>query len=175
LIYGSSLTDLQNQPPAYNADLIVGQMPTSLIEIDLENCRNWIKEDVTLQTLLNSAKNSYKMFYKTRGKASKESYSRAKEVARATIGIHPILRDHLDTTELQRESMLSEISKFRPPEVTIFTPTLSRSFLIITMLYDRLYLKLEEKATRRPKPFCCKNAECNLVVLFSRTRQWRRK
>lgn len=61
------------------------------------------------------------MYTKTRQTASKESYLRAKEIIGSQIGMHPLIVEKAGRGEVERQSLLHSISKFRPAEV--FTQT----------------------------------------------------
>ncbi|KAJ3333932.1 ATP-dependent RNA helicase ddx54 [Blyttiomyces sp. JEL0837] len=119
IIFGSVFTDANESTPNFTNDLIFGLFPPSVLDMDREHVSNWLHDNVTLQTLNQSAKNSYKMYHKTRGVASKESYTRSKEILESDIGIHPFLKSFITSGEIQRAAMLQDISKFRPQE-TVF-------------------------------------------------------
>lgn len=119
------LSDKQNSSvtasaqPNYVTDIVLGQLPPSALDMDRERVVTWLKEDVTLQGYLASAKNGYRMYYKTRATASRESYTRAKEIAEARIGVHPYLVEIVGGGEVERIGLLEEIARFRPVE-TVF-------------------------------------------------------
>lgn len=69
--------------------------------------------------MLDSAKNGYKLYLKTRPTASKESYVRAKEISSAYIGMHPRIVEKTGKEEVDRQVLLRSISQFRPAE-TVF-------------------------------------------------------
>ena len=120
------LSDKQNSSvtasaqPNYVTDIVLGQLPPSALDMDRERVVTWLKEDVTLQGYLASAKNGYRMYYKTRATASRESYTRAKEIAEARIGVHPYLVEIVGGGEVERIGLLEEIARFRPVEVRVF-------------------------------------------------------
>ncbi|KAJ3031440.1 UNVERIFIED_CONTAM: ATP-dependent RNA helicase ddx54 [Siphonaria sp. JEL0065] len=105
--------------PNYTNDIILGNIPPSALEMDRELVVTRIKEHVSLQTLKHSVTNGYKMYYRTRGNASKESYGRAKVIHGDTLGVHPYLAKISGEGEVKRASILDEIARFRPLE-TIF-------------------------------------------------------
>ncbi|KAJ3210898.1 ATP-dependent RNA helicase ddx54 [Dinochytrium kinnereticum] len=118
LVYGA-IFESQQITPDYTKDIIIGSLAPSTIDLDRENLVQWLKNNATLAALLQAVKNSYKLYNKTRGTASRESYVRAKEVLNAQIGIHPFLAKFILKTERERQSVLEQIANFRPSE-TIF-------------------------------------------------------
>ncbi|KAJ3074379.1 ATP-dependent RNA helicase ddx54 [Podochytrium sp. JEL0797] len=118
LLY-SSIFESNGLEPNYTNDIILGNLPPSAIEMDRELVVTRIHDNVSLQVLRQSVKNGYKMYYRTRGNASKESYSRAKVIAGETLGVHPYLAKLAGEGEVKRANILDEIARFRPAE-TIF-------------------------------------------------------
>ncbi|KAI9361159.1 hypothetical protein DFJ73DRAFT_814172 [Zopfochytrium polystomum] len=121
LIYSSVFTDesAHAREPNYVSDIILGHLPQSALDVDRERIQEWLKQDVTLQTLQQGVKNGYRMYYKTRGTAARESYIRAKEISEAQLGVHPYIGTLVGVAEVKRVSILDEIARFRPPE-TVF-------------------------------------------------------
>lgn len=67
--------------------------------------------------MLDASRNGFKLYLKTRVAASKESYARAKEIASAYIGMHPVIAEQAEAGEVERQNLLRSISQFRPNEV----------------------------------------------------------
>ncbi|KAI9340902.1 P-loop containing nucleoside triphosphate hydrolase protein [Obelidium mucronatum] len=119
LLYSSIFDSKSQLQPNFTNDIILGNLPPSALEMDRELVITRIKENVSLQTLKHSVVNGYKMYYRTRGNASKESYARAKVIGNDTLGVHPYLAKLAGQGEVKRASILDEIARFRPME-TIF-------------------------------------------------------
>jgi ATP-dependent RNA helicase DDX54/DBP10 len=68
----------------------------------------------------DSARNGYKLYTRTRQTASKESYTRAKEIISSHIGMHPMIVAKTGRAEVDLQTLLRSISKFRPVEVILF-------------------------------------------------------
>ncbi|KAJ1569530.1 ATP-dependent RNA helicase ddx54 [Nowakowskiella sp. JEL0078] len=115
----NEVLDSTSSSPDYSSDIIYGKIPDPLLEMDMEYVLNARKTSIILETTLQSAQNGFKLYQKTKGSASNESYSRAKEVTSQDPGIHPLFHSKLNKAEKERSLMLGELSKFRPPE-TIF-------------------------------------------------------
>lgn len=67
---------------------------------------------------LDSSRNAFKLYLRTRQGASQESYSRAKELLASKVGMHPMIIEQTGRDEVDRQSLLRSISVFRPPEVS---------------------------------------------------------
>lgn len=105
--------------PDYTKDIIIGTVPQPYLDVEKEAVIQYVASDITLATQQQSALNGYKLYFRTRPQASKESYKRAKQVSQEFLGVHPIVADKIDEAELVREQFLRQISGFRPAE-TIF-------------------------------------------------------
>ncbi|KAJ3102120.1 ATP-dependent RNA helicase ddx54 [Phlyctochytrium planicorne] len=118
LVYGT-VYENTNLVPNYTKEIIVGTLAPASVDLERENVLQWLKNNATLTALAQSVKNSYKLYNKTRGTASRESYTRAKDISNSHIGIHPYLGTFVMKKELERASVLEQLSNFRPSE-TIF-------------------------------------------------------
>ncbi|KAI9197350.1 uncharacterized protein BJ171DRAFT_222961, partial [Polychytrium aggregatum] len=126
LIFGTAFEESPANPsppePDFTSEIIYGGIPQAELDLSREQALHMVKENITLSTLQHTARNGYKLYYKTRPLASKESYARAKDVIKANIGMHPVLADKIDPAEQQRATMLASLLSFRPPE-TVFEVT----------------------------------------------------
>ncbi|GAA6064708.1 hypothetical protein JCM10212_001613 [Sporobolomyces blumeae] len=68
--------------PDYSQTLILGTAPRSLVDLDLESHRSLLVHNPQLEILQNVAARGQKMYERGLGKASPESYRRAKEIQR---------------------------------------------------------------------------------------------
>jgi ATP-dependent RNA helicase DDX54/DBP10 len=89
LVYASSFQ--YGITPDYTKDVVFGYVPEAAIFDELEEVIKLNKESVTLTTISNTVENANKMYYRSRPVASKESYKRAKEIASASLGVHPVI------------------------------------------------------------------------------------
>jgi ATP-dependent RNA helicase DDX54/DBP10 len=119
LVFASTFLKNGNVEPDYTRDIVYGYIPEALITLEIEEVIKINRENVTISSLATVVKNSYKMYYKSRPTAAKESYKRAKEIAETSIGIHPMLSKEVGEEEVSRTFMVESISKFRPAE-TVF-------------------------------------------------------
>ncbi|RCH95813.1 ATP-dependent RNA helicase dbp10 [Rhizopus azygosporus] len=107
----------------YTAELVLGTMPTDTLVDDQNWVTSLVERDASLQGTHKTAMNAYKLYNRTKPRASAESYSRAKELIkkRNYIHLHPLLEDESTTSQaaIERASMIQAISGFRPAE-TIF-------------------------------------------------------
>ncbi|BGP09092.1 ATP-dependent RNA helicase dbp10 [Rhodotorula toruloides] len=134
--------------PDYSHTLILGTPPRALTDLDLETHRSLLIHHPHLEILQGVAARGQKMYERGLGKASPESYRRAKEMARAKaeraakagrgeVGAvgeeHPVYDEvvggasseevgKVKQTERERADLLAKISGFRPPE-TVFEVT----------------------------------------------------
>jgi len=76
MVVGSS----KEQDPDYTSDVVIGGLPTHLLEVDSEWVKNNIFDDTNLTALKNVSMNGYKLYCKSRPSAAIESYKRAKEI-----------------------------------------------------------------------------------------------
>lgn len=76
MVVGSSL----KEDPDYTTDVVLGGLPTHLLEIDSEWVKNNIFDDTNLQALKGVSVNGYKLYCKSRPSAAVESYKRSKEI-----------------------------------------------------------------------------------------------
>ncbi|KAI8335294.1 P-loop containing nucleoside triphosphate hydrolase protein [Chlamydoabsidia padenii] len=107
----------------YTRDLSVGAMPKDALADDVTWVQNKVASDAELQGLVSTANNAYKLYNRTKPRASPESYTRAKELLKrkAWKDLHPLLvnEENSSAMELERLQMINMISGFRPAE-TIF-------------------------------------------------------
>ncbi|BGP33085.1 ATP-dependent RNA helicase dbp10 [Rhodotorula toruloides] len=142
------LDSTDSSEPDYSHTLILGTPPRALTDLDLETHRSLLTHHPHLETLAGVAARGQKMYERGLGKASPESYRRAKEMARAkaeraakagrgeggAVGEeHPVYDEvgagasneevaKVKQTERERADLLAKISGFRPPE-TVFEVT----------------------------------------------------
>ncbi|KAJ3196951.1 ATP-dependent RNA helicase ddx54 [Irineochytrium annulatum] len=119
LMFGSAFDASTARLASYTTDIILGQFPPSSLHIERERVLEWLKENASLLALQQSVKNGYKLYYKTRATASKESYARAKEVIDSFLGINPYLLQFSSSNEVERINVLDQLANFRPSE-TVF-------------------------------------------------------
>eukprot|EP01096_Ripella_sp_DP13-Kostka_P016650 TRINITY_DN8178_c0_g1_i1.p1 TRINITY_DN8178_c0_g1~~TRINITY_DN8178_c0_g1_i1.p1 ORF type:complete len:902 (+),score=445.68 TRINITY_DN8178_c0_g1_i1:148-2706(+) len=93
-----------------------GNIPTQLIETYTEKITYALTENAFAR-MDRTVKNATKMYVKTREAAAPESVRRAKELPLPEI--HPLLLEHVDGDEVERQSFIRHIQGFRPKE-TIF-------------------------------------------------------
>ncbi|ORZ26207.1 P-loop containing nucleoside triphosphate hydrolase protein, partial [Absidia repens] len=107
----------------YTRDLSVGTMPKDALADDVTWIQNKVASDAEMQGLVSTANNAYKLYNRTKPRASPESYTRAKELLKrkAWKDLHPLLvnEENSSAMELERQQMINMISGFRPAE-TIF-------------------------------------------------------
>ncbi|KAI8083030.1 P-loop containing nucleoside triphosphate hydrolase protein [Halteromyces radiatus] len=107
----------------YTRDLSVGTMPKDALADDVTWVQQKVASDAELQGLVSTANNAYKLYNRTKPRASPESYTRAKELLKRKSWkeLHPLLvnDENSSAMELERLEMINMISGFRPSE-TIF-------------------------------------------------------
>lgn len=87
LVFSSTFKD---QVPNYTSELVYGLLPISQVGLESESFNASLKGDIGLCALMDSSKNAYKMYLKSRPMATKAAYARSKEINQQYIGIHPI-------------------------------------------------------------------------------------
>lgn len=92
LVFASTFKD--DQTPNYTSELVYGLLPSTEVGLESETFAASIKNDVGLLAQLESSKNAYKMYLKSRPVATKAAYARAKEFSLQFIGIHPEFRNY---------------------------------------------------------------------------------
>ncbi|ORZ34989.1 P-loop containing nucleoside triphosphate hydrolase protein [Catenaria anguillulae PL171] len=103
-------------------ELVTGSIPFTLLEDDMEWVSGKLHDDIVLSTQRRIAENGYKLYMKSRPVASPESHKRYKELALVHtfgMGTHPLLRGKLSKDLLTRQTLVAQLSNFRPQE-TIF-------------------------------------------------------
>ncbi|KAI8913961.1 P-loop containing nucleoside triphosphate hydrolase protein [Powellomyces hirtus] len=120
-VNNTTVTPIAREPD-YASEFVYGLIPPSALAMDIEHVFSTIKGNVNLENLQQVTKNAYKMYYKSRPPASKDSYTRAKEISAVYLGIHPLLASSTDAAEHAQAAMIASISKFRPAE-TVFETT----------------------------------------------------
>jgi ATP-dependent RNA helicase DDX54/DBP10 len=106
-------------------DIVYADLPQSLLMNTLDQIATQMSENATLAAAQKVSQNGFRLYLKTRTQASRESYSRAKEILEMAptgsqaLGIHPLLRGRISTEELDRVGLIDRIRNFRPSE-TIF-------------------------------------------------------
>ncbi|OBZ81260.1 ATP-dependent RNA helicase dbp10, partial [Choanephora cucurbitarum] len=107
----------------YTSELVLGAMPKDALIDDKAWVEDKISKDAALEGTYRTAMNAYKLYNRTKPRASPESYTRAKEVLKkmAYNNLHPLVmnEENQSTAEIERVNMLNAISGFRPAE-TIF-------------------------------------------------------
>ncbi|KAI8059942.1 P-loop containing nucleoside triphosphate hydrolase protein [Gilbertella persicaria] len=107
----------------YTSELVLGAMPKDALIDDKAWVDDKVSKDAALEGTYRTAMNAYKLYNRTKPRASPESYGRAKEFLKKTAynNLHPLLvnEENSNAAELERVNMLNAISGFRPAE-TIF-------------------------------------------------------
>ncbi|KAI8382413.1 hypothetical protein BD560DRAFT_431801 [Blakeslea trispora] len=107
----------------YTSELVLGAMPKDALIDDKAWVEDKISKDAALEGTYRTAMNAYKLYNRTKPRASPESYTRAKEVLKkmAYNNLHPLAmnEENQSVAEIERVNMLNAISGFRPAE-TIF-------------------------------------------------------
>lgn len=105
--------------------IVLGDMPYSLIQDDIEKMTMIMQSKTTVSALHKVAENGAKLYTRSRHPPSKESSQRAKKllemapVGSSRLGIHPLLRKFMGDNEQEKLSFLDKLRDFRPTE-TIF-------------------------------------------------------
>jgi len=107
------------EEPDYTSEIVYGNIPQDSLDMETSYIENLIKLSASLEGLKKVTQNAYKLYYKTRAKASSESYIHAKELTEKFAGIHPILSNVIDKDEIERAKIVNSLTSFRPHE-TIF-------------------------------------------------------
>jgi len=107
------------EEPDYTTEIVYGNIPQDSLDMETSYIEKLIKQSATLEALKKVTQNAYKLYYKTRAKASSESYIHAKELVEKFAGIHPILSNVVDKDEIERAKIVNSLTSFRPHE-TIF-------------------------------------------------------
>ncbi|OUM70167.1 hypothetical protein PIROE2DRAFT_37661 [Piromyces sp. E2] len=108
-----------DEEPDYTSEIVFGNIPQDSLDMETSYIENLIKLSASLESLKKVTQNAYKLYYKTRAKASSESYIHAKELTEKFAGIHPILSNVVDKDEIERAKIVNSLTSFRPHE-TIF-------------------------------------------------------
>jgi len=109
----------EGEEPDYTSEIVYGNIPQDSLDLESSYIEKLIRSSVTLEGLKKVTQNAYKLYYKTRAKASSESYIHAKELVEKFAGIHPILSNVVDKNEIERAKIVNSLTSFRPHE-TIF-------------------------------------------------------
>ncbi|KAF9969077.1 ATP-dependent RNA helicase dbp10 [Actinomortierella ambigua] len=121
MIVGTSAKTENGQEPDLTADIVLGCLPLSHMEVHNEWVKSHVLDDHNLSALRGVSLNGYKLYCKSRPSAAPESYKRAKEIVDMNeyAELHSIFSDTVGEGEKERVSLLASISNFRPAE-TIF-------------------------------------------------------
>lgn len=111
LIYSSQALN-----PDYTTQLVFGDLPLDNISLQRESVDAMVKGNVQLETMRESSRQGFKMYLKSRPGATKQSYTRAKEVIDHSLGLHPLFVGQQSEEERRRVDLVNSISGFRPAE-----------------------------------------------------------
>jgi ATP-dependent RNA helicase DDX54/DBP10 len=102
-------------------DMIVGGLPRSLVEPDMEWTNKALGDNADMAALRSVVDKAERLYLKTRSAASSQSAKRAKELttSKGWTQLHAMFGDSVDEDEDARAEMLSKIGGFKPHE-TIF-------------------------------------------------------
>lgn len=115
----------------YTSKLILGTLPRDALDNEIEHVRTVLVEgNVTTFTMQATVARAQQMYERSSGKASPESYRRAKALiqtgrglAGSTLGdqgsLHPIFGATASLADQQRRKLLDQIGSFKPNE-TVF-------------------------------------------------------
>ena len=119
----------EDQTKANQSDLkqeiVFGDLPWSLLQDDIERVQELWKTHSNLLALHQVADKGFKLYFRTRHAASKESHHRSRDVldeapiGSKPLGVHPCFIRFLNNAELERADIMDQIRNFRPAE-TIF-------------------------------------------------------
>jgi ATP-dependent RNA helicase DDX54/DBP10 len=116
LVFASTF---KGSEPSYVTELVYGNLPAALVELENESLAVSLKQNHTLGQLFESSKNGFMKYLSSRPSATKASYQRAKEISTLDIGVHPLFASHIKEREADQFLMINAISSYRPQE-TIF-------------------------------------------------------
>ncbi|KAJ2383150.1 ATP-dependent RNA helicase dbp10, partial [Coemansia sp. RSA 2603] len=111
---GSSVYTKNNRTPDFTKEIVFGQFPHELTDLDNEWVEQMVKCDVNIEGMHTTALNGSKLYRKSKQTASSESYKRAKEISLAESFSEPhiLLHDKIDPEEKTRMEMLRSLSGF---------------------------------------------------------------
>ncbi|KAF0300491.1 ATP-dependent RNA helicase DDX54 [Amphibalanus amphitrite] len=94
LFLGSKLTFTPNTSLDENVDWhgYVGTVPQELVDVDSEQMQLWHSSSSDLRSALQSSRNAFKQYLRSRPAASLASVKRLKEESSRSLGVHPLLR-----------------------------------------------------------------------------------
>ncbi len=110
-----------SQDLSYSENIVVGSLVRDKLGTNCELVSKLLDEDGDLLALRTVAMKGEKLYLKTRNAASLQSARRSKEVtgSKDWMVLHPLFDTEKDSAEIERVSMLAQISGFRPQE-TVF-------------------------------------------------------
>eukprot|EP00727_Mastigamoeba_balamuthi_P001993 m51a1_g11791 putatative ATP-dependent RNA helicase (823) ;mRNA; r:306111-308630 len=94
-----------------------GRVPRPSLDPINEEIKNVLADHVDVEALKHSSVNAWKLYVKTRGKASSESTRRGKELPNPPI--HPLFAKDVNAEDEAKQSILDSLKKFRPQQ-TVF-------------------------------------------------------
>jgi ATP-dependent RNA helicase DDX54/DBP10 len=116
----------------YTQSLVLGTFDRETIDEDMEYLKSLDDVNHSLPSLRDVMKRGHTMYERSKGKASLQSYKRAKEMSKdskwqlagSDTGVHPVLLRGLDATERRnteeaRKTLLKAVNAFTPSE-TVF-------------------------------------------------------
>ena len=106
---------------SYTEDVVIGSLARDRVERSCEWVGKALDEDSDLFALRSVAAKGERLYLRTRNAASSESVRRCKDIIKEKgwMELHPLFKDDINLTEIERENMLARVSGFRPPE-TVF-------------------------------------------------------
>jgi ATP-dependent RNA helicase DDX54/DBP10 len=104
--------------PNYATNMVVGTFVPDELSSSIELANRLIDDDEDLKQLRDVAAKGESQYVRTRNSASSESVKRAKAISGA-FRTHPLFASEAHDQALQKEDMLSRVSRFRPSE-TVF-------------------------------------------------------
>lgn len=100
-------------------DGVLGRVPQTVVDDEDGALRCSLEASPELQALSRVADNAQRQYLRSRPAPSPESVKRAKELAPAGLGLHPLFSSKFEEPELQRMRLVDSIKKYRS-RATIF-------------------------------------------------------
>eukprot|EP00794_Sanderia_malayensis_P012048 gene12048-13291_t len=139
LFLGRSIV-VANETTSESKDGVYGSVPRSCLDEEEEYLSRIHSESHDLVSAKQVMLNACKQYLRSRPAASSESIKRSKEMVHNEMTTHPLLASRVKGMELNRNKLLEDLKKFKPPQ-TIFEihGTKKSSDLAVVMKTKRSY------------------------------------
>lgn len=100
-------------------DGLIGKLPQSVLDTEFDALNKWHESFTELESMKKVCENATKHYVKTRPLPAGESVSKAKEISKEEMSIHPLFKSVEKIDEVEKNDFLASLKGYKPKS-TIF-------------------------------------------------------